>query len=134
MTELDKKELAVTEKQEVDGRDGEPTRDGPTYVPHVDIIENAEAITLRADLPGVKKGEVDIDVREGILTLSATVAQIPEGWAPVYAEYPIGNFARRFALSEKVDQDKINASLNDGILTLVLPKAEAHKPRKIEIR
>ena len=96
--------------------------------------KNAEAITLRADLPGVKKDAVEIDVREGVLTLSATVEPVPENWEPVYGEYPVGAFARRFSLGEKIDQDKINATMEHGVLTLVLPKIAAHQPRKIEIR
>lgn len=134
MQEQEKKELTVSEKQAIDAREGEPTREGAMYVPHVDISEDTEAITLRADLPGVKKDDLDIDVREGILTLTATVEPTAESWQAVHTEYPIGGFARRFSLSEKIAQDKISAAMEHGILTLVLPKAEAHKPRKVEIR
>ena len=134
MTDQEKKELAVSEKKTVDAESGEPTREGLTYVPHVDIAEDAESITLRADLPGVKKDAVEIDVREGILTLNAVVEPVPETWDPVYGEYPVGGFARRFSLSEKIDPANISASMEHGVLTLVMPKAAAHQPRKIEIR
>ena len=134
MTEQEKKELTVAEKQAVDPNAGEPTREGPVFVPRVDIAEDKDAITLRADLPGVKKGDVDIDVRENVLTLTARVDALPEAWQAVYTEYPIGGYSRRFSLGEKIDQGKINAALDNGVLTLVLPKAEAHRPRKVEIR
>ena len=134
MTDKEKKELQVAEKQAVERRDGEPTRDGLMWVPEVDILEDKEAITLRADLPGVNREHVEIDVREGVLTLNANVDQPPENWRPVYSEYRVGGYNRRFTLSEKIDQSKISATMENGVLTLVLPKAEAAKPRKIEIR
>lgn len=134
MTRKERKELAVSEKQAVEQSDGEPTREGRMFVPQVDIIEDKEGITLRADLPGVKKDSVDIDVREDVLTLTAHVGAPNERWEPVYKEYEVGGFTRRFTLGEKIDREKISASIDNGVLTVVLPKAEAHKPRKIEIR
>jgi len=134
MTDKEKKELQVAEKQAVEKSEGEPTREGLMWVPQVDIIENADAITLRADLPGVKKNDVEIDVREGVLSLSASLNPSPDNWQPVYSEYQIGGYSRRFSLGEQIDQGKITADMDNGVLTLTLPKAEQHKPRKIEIR
>jgi HSP20 family protein len=56
-----------------------------------------------------------------------------EGLQPVYTEYNIGNYARSFQLSSKIDQDRISAELRDGVMTLVLPKSEKAKPRKIAV-
>jgi HSP20 family molecular chaperone IbpA len=134
MTEQAKKDLEVAQKKTIESRDGEPTREGIVYQPHVDIIEDAQAITLFADLPGVAKESVDIDVREGILSLTAAVKSLPDTWQPMLKEYELGGFSRRFSLSEKIDTTKINAKLEHGVLTLELPKMEEHKPRKIEIR
>lgn len=134
MTDKEKKELQVSEKQAIEKSDGEPTREDLMWVPQVDIIENKDAITLRADLPGVKKENVEIDVRDGVLSLSASLKTHPENWQPVYSEYQIGGYGRRFSLGEQIDQSKITADMENGVLTLVLPKAEQHKPRKIEIR
>ena len=125
MTDQEKKELAVSEKQAIDEREGEPTREGPMYVPHVDIAEDNEAITLRADLPGVKKDGVDIDVREGILTLTATVEPPPESWEMVYTEYPIGGFARRFSLSVWVSSPVSTAKSWGGIRKYLIVSKEA---------
>jgi HSP20 family protein len=134
MTEKEKKELEVSKKQEVEKTDGELTREGVWFVPSVDIVENQDAITLYADLPGATRENVDIDVREGVLTLTATVDPVEKHREVVYREYDIGGYSRRFTLSERIDPDKINAQLDNGVLTLVLPKAEAHKPRKVEIK
>jgi len=134
MTDKDKRELQVAEKQAIAQGDGEPTREGCMWVPQVDIFENEEAITLRTDLPGVKREHVHIDVHEGMLSLSATLDAYPETWQSVYREYEIGGYSRRFSLGDRIDQGKITADMQNGVLTLVLPKAEEHKPRRIEIR
>ena len=127
------KQLQVSEKQAVEKGSGEPTRAGTYYVPHVDIVESEDAITLRADLPGAKRDAVTIDVNDGVLTLTASVEPTPSSWRQLYREYDVGGFTRRFTLGERIDQGRISASMADGVLTLVLPKAEAHKPRKIAI-
>lgn len=129
----EKKELAHREKEPIDRQAGEPTRSGIYYSPAVDIHQNEEAITLVADLPGVSRENLDIDLKDSILTVTGTVVE-PEGSArPVYREYGIGGYLRRFTLSDKIDQGKISAQMKDGVLTVVLPKADALKPRKIEI-
>lgn len=133
MSDKEKKELEVQGKKTLEKSEGEPTREGVMYVPYVDIIESGDAITLKADVPGAKKDGIDIDVREGVLTLTASVPRPPENLRPVYREYEAGGFTRRFTLGERIDQSKIEASLEQGVLTLVLPKAEEAKPRKIEI-
>lgn len=134
MTDKENKELEVQDKKTLEKSEGEPTREGVMYVPYVNIIEDNESITLQADVPGVTKDGIDIDVREGVLTLTATVEAPPDRLRPVYREYEVGGFTRRFTLGERIDQSKINASLDDGVLTLMLPKAEQAKPRKIEIK
>jgi len=129
----EKKELEVAEKKTIEPAAGEPTRQGIMYTPQVDIVEDPEAITVYADLPGVRRENLTIDVREGILSLTATVEALPNNWEPMYHEYQVGGYERRFAVSDRIDTDKINANLTNGVLTLVLPKAEAQKPRKIKV-
>lgn len=134
MTEKEKKELEVSRKKEIDRSEGEPTREDLQFVPDVDIAENEDGIVLYADLPGVRKEDLDIDVRDGVLTLNARVESPMEHQRLRHREYEIGGYTRRFNLSERIDPAKISADLNNGVLTLKLPKAEAHKPRKIEIK
>jgi len=134
MTIKERKELQVAERQAIQKQNGEPTREGLRWVPQVDILEEQEAITLRADLPGVKKENVEIELRDGELLLSADVKPLPGHWHSVYTEYQVGGYRRRFTLGEQIDQTKITAAMDNGVLTLVLPKAEQHKPRKIAIR
>lgn len=133
MTEQEKRELELSQKQEIEKGSGEPTREGTWFVPEVDITESQEAITVLADLPGVTSENVDVDVRDGVLTLTAEVEPILVNWKPIYREYGIGGYQRRFNLGERIEQANISAKLENGVLTLMLPKAEAHKPRKITI-
>lgn len=133
MTKEQKKELEVSKKKEIEKSQGEPIKEGLMYVPQVDIAESDNAITLYADLPGVVSENVDIDVREGVLTLTANVLSQRENQRLVHGEYEIGGYQRRFTLSERIDVEKINAKMTNGELTLILPKAEKAKPRKIEV-
>jgi HSP20 family molecular chaperone IbpA len=113
----------------------EQTRGGPVYSPAVDIFENDSSITLLADMPGVRAQDLDIDLRENVLTLTGRVTT-PESSreASVLREYPAGTFFRQFNLAETIDQPKIDAQLNDGVLRLELPKVEKARPRQITVR
>ncbi len=104
-------------------------------VPPVDVIEDEEGIILRADLPGVSKENLSIDVSGDTLTLEATV-DLGEATTmqPVYAEVRVANYKRSFVLSRDLDASKIEASLKNGVLNLRLPKAEQAKPRRIAVR
>jgi len=127
-----KKDMEITDKKSIEQGEGESTREDVRYVPDVDIVETDEAITMWVDMPGVKRENVDIDLQENILTLTGTVERPAEARV-VYREYEVGGFQRRFTLGEKIDQEKITANLDNGVMTLTLPKAAPHKPRKIEI-
>jgi len=112
----------------------EGTRSEQRYVtPPVDIYETAGGLVVKADLPGVEKGNLDLQVENNLLTIRAKPSHTTAG-EPVYCEYELVNFFRQFELNEKVDQSKISAELKHGVLTLQLPKAEEAKPRKIEVR
>ena len=113
----------------------EQTRPGPVFIPAVDIFEEGASLTLLADMPGVKPSDLKIDLHENVLTMVGTV-ESPEAEAEldVFREYRSGTFHRQFTLSNKIDQAKIEASLTDGVLRLVLPKAEVSRPRQVEIK
>ena len=133
MSSEEKREIALREKEEVKVSEGESIRSGVRYSPAVDISETDEAITLTADLPGVDKENLDVDVKDRNLTITGLVKEPEHRLEPVYTEYGIGGYTRSFKLGDKIDQGKITASLKDGVLTLVLPKADSLRPRKIEI-
>jgi HSP20 family protein len=77
---------------------------------------------------------VDVKVENDVLQIEGWIDfSRYEGLQPVYTEYNIGNYARSFQLSSKIDQDRISAELRDGVMTLVLPKSERAKTRKISV-
>lgn len=113
----------------------EQTRPGPVYSPAVDIFENDKAITVLADMPGVKAQDLKIDLRESVLTLTGRVTSADASKeTDVLREYQTGTFFRQFTLSEAIDQTKIDAKVADGVLRLELPKVEKARPRQITVR
>ena len=112
----------------------EETRSTEKYIkPAVNIIETDEGLTLTADIPGATREALDINVEKGILTINAPGAwKIPGN--PGYTEFELGSYYRQFSIPESLDHEKASADLTNGILTLKVPKAEAAKPRKIEIK
>lgn len=125
-------ELKVQDKKEM--KEQEPTRAGRTYVPDVDIYETEKDLRLWADMPGVDEKSIDIQLAEGVLTISGEVSvEDYEELTPLYTEYNIGNYFRQFALSKDIDADKIQARMDNGVLEIDLPKAEAAKPRRIPV-
>ena len=106
---------------------------GRVLVPAVDIFESVESLTLIADLPGVDKGGLDINMEKGVLTISDSV-QLKDRGRPLLREFSSANYYRQFKLSDQFDADKSYAELRDGVLILRIPKAEAAKPKRIEIR
>jgi HSP20 family protein len=112
----------------------EHTRPGRTYVPSVDICETPDSLLLRADMPGVDENSVEVNVANGVLSIEGWVSvKEYENLQPVYTEYNIGNYSRRFTLSNEIDADRITAKMVNGVLELELPKAEKAKPRQISI-
>ena len=112
----------------------ERTRERRVFLPRTDIYERDDALVLVADMPGVDKDSVDIHVERSVLTITGRVApEEVENHQPVYTEYETGDFERAFTLSEEVEVDKIEATVKQGVLRLVLPKAETAKPRKITV-
>jgi HSP20 family protein len=127
------KELQTRDKEELQ-TPGETTRPGPVFVPPVDIFETEAALTLLADMPGVTKDRVTIDVDNDELTITGEVPAPREGRRqPLLEEYGTGTFRRAFTLSERIDQERITASMEKGVLRLVLPKVERARRKRIEV-
>lgn len=100
--------------------------------PSVDIFETDQGLTLMADLPGVAKEDLQVDVEHDLLTVQANAKSNLQG-EPVQREFVHGKFFRQFQLPDEVDSEKIAAEMKNGVLILQLPKAESAKPRRIEI-
>jgi HSP20 family protein len=127
-------EINKREKQEVNQATAEQLISaGNAYSPDVDIYDNKESLSLVIDLPGVAKGDVAIDVDENnVLSVRAkTSLKEPDG--VVLRQFATGNYYRAFSLSDEFNKDSINASLENGVLELTIPRREEMKPRKIQI-
>ena len=126
-------ELQVQPKQELQEKQ-ESTRPARVFQPVTDIFETDDALTVVMEMPGVSKDTVDVGVENGVLTIDGRIDFSKyEGLQPVYTEYNIGNYSRSFRIPSKIEQDGIRAELTDGVMTLVLPKADIAKPRKISV-
>jgi HSP20 family protein len=135
MTEanMSPQELQVQEKRELEKKQ-ESTIPARFYLPNTDIFETDQALSLIVEMPGVDKNKVDVRVEDGVLTIEGRLDFSKyEGMQPVYTEYNIGHYRRSFSLSNKIDQGRISAEMKDGVLTLVLPKPEEAKPRRISV-
>lgn len=126
-------DLQVQEKREVQKKQ-ELTVPARAFIPPTDIFETDDALTIVMEMAGVDKKDIEISVDDGILGVDGRLDFSKyEGMQPLYTEYNIGHFRRSFSLPSKIDQGKISAEMKDGVLTLVLPKAEEAKPRKIAV-
>lgn len=125
--------LEVQEKKELVEKE-EKTVPARYFVPYTDIYETEDALTVVMEMAGVTKDTISIDIENDVLTVDGQIdfSNYAE-MQPVYTEYNIGHYSRRFGLPSKIDQEKITADISDGVLTLTLPKAAAAKPRKIAI-
>jgi HSP20 family molecular chaperone IbpA len=127
-------EIVVTEREEaLEGQGPEALVQGPTFKPRIDLYETAHQITLVADIPGARSEDVELDVKDHVLTLVARVRPVESRWRPVHQEWRQGHFMRQLKLGHQIDQAKISASLKDGVLTVELPKVEQAQPRRIAI-
>ena len=126
-------EMAVREKQELANKE-EKTIPGRYFVPPADIFETEEALTVIMEMPGVEKKNVSIALENDIVRVEGQIdfAQYQE-MEPVYTEYNVGHYARGFTLSSKINRDNISAQLDDGVLTLTLPKVKESVPRQIAV-
>ena len=128
------KEMTVKEKKALEEGAKESIRPGRVFVPAVDILENEEEIIILADMPGVTSKSVDIDLRESVLTIQGRISLVEgEKEVTVYREFDWGDYLRQFTLSDAIDQEKITAKMDLGVLRLTLPKAEKRKPQKIQV-
>jgi HSP20 family molecular chaperone IbpA len=132
----EQKEVVQTQGREPVKRAGSEAARAVDYVrPRVDVHEDANGITLFADLPGVSSDRLTLQVdKDTLLIEGEAVIDFPEGMRALYAETRHPHYRRSFALSSELDADAIQANLKDGVLTLRLPKKPTHQPRKIQVQ
>ena len=126
-------ELEAKPKQKVERRD-ETTRPGTFFQPAVDIFETKDELVLVADMPGVPPDGVDVDLEGDELSIEGRVRSGEyDGLKPLYVEYGVGGYYRRFTLGEMIDREGIKAQMKNCVLVLRLPKAERARARRISV-
>ena len=109
--------------------------DNQPSIPPVDVFEDENGLTVLADLPGVTRDQLSVRVDGDTLAIEATArVSSADNMQLVYSEALIPAFQRQFTLSRELDPARIEASLKDGVLRLLIPKSEAAKPRRIEVK
>ena len=127
------KELEKT-KDTAEGVVMERTKNTVTYTPNVNILETKDGLEITADLPGAGENDVNVTLENDVLSIEAQVTSEPmNGYKLSYREYGVGDYRRAFTINEAIDGSKIEAKMKDGVLHIVLPKAEAAKPKSIPI-
>jgi len=109
--------------------------DEAALLPPVDVIEDASGITLYADLPGVPKDKLHLQVEADTLTIEGEIdLEMPAGMEASHAEVNLPRYRRVFTLSKELDANKVGAEFSQGVLKLTIPKAEHAQPRKVEVK
>jgi len=126
-------ELTVRDKQEL-AQQEEKTIPGRYFAPAADIFETEDALAVILEMPGVATNNVDVQIENNVLRVEGKVDHSAyTEIEPVYTEYNVGHYARVFALSDKIDREAITARVEDGVLTLTLPKSKDALPRRITV-
>jgi HSP20 family protein len=130
---MTEQELKIQEKKTVN-QGGETTKNETYFAPHVDIFETEKDVIVIADMPGVASESIDLSLEDNILTIQGHRAPQKQMGRTLLEEYESGHYLRRFTVAETIDQEKIEASLADGVLRLRLPKVGPAQPKKIAIK
>ncbi len=106
----------------------------PGYTPDVDLVDCGDRFELRADMPGVRSEDLSVDVEDYVLHLSgAARSEHPEGFQAAKREFEDCEYKIAYRLSHEIDLENIEAKLNNGMLSVKLPKREEVQPRKIKV-
>ena len=120
--------------QPIRTRSSDSANPQPALMPPVNVVEDAQGITLFADLPSVSKDSLHLNVETDVVTIEGQIdLEVPEGLEVTHAEVSMPSFRRVFTLSKELDAEKISAELKDGVLKLRIPKAEHAQPRRIPV-
>lgn len=129
------KAMEVQEQERLPEERTERIRDRAVYLPQADIFETDDNYYLVMDMPGVDEETIDITLDKNTLTINGyTNVQDPEGYSLAKAEYATGDYERSFRVTDQINREDIEASYENGVLRLILPKAEEAKARKIAVK
>jgi len=107
----------------------------PVFRPYADIIDNGNSYLLKVEMPGVSENTLEIEFKDNILSINGKTSDIDvQGRKLIYQEWSYGDYSRSFEIGNEVNQEKIEARISDGVVSLILPKNEKQKPRKIEVK
>ena len=112
----------------------EPTREAPIYQPRFDIVESENELTLYGDLPGVDNSQLDVRYENEQLIIHGKAQPRTDSVKFLCQEYGVGDFHRTFVIGESIAAEKISAEMHNGVLMVHLPKAEAAKPKRIQVK
>jgi HSP20 family protein len=125
-------DIQVQKKREVENETTVPVR---VFVPTADIYETQDSLIVYLEMPGVDKTQVSIRVEDGVLHVEGQLDfERYEGLHPLYTEYNVGHYSRKFRLPNQIEIAKIAAEMKEGVLMVTLPKVEQAKPRTIQIK
>jgi HSP20 family protein len=129
------REIAAVEKRELDTSVHQELRSVNWFVPATDIYETPDAVVLVIDMPGVCADCVHVNIvdDELIVTGHVTHGEDEDDYV-LYREYDVGHYHRHFGLPGLVDRANIEAHIDDGVLTVTMPKATASRPRRIQVK
>lgn len=119
--------------QEIAKEESEGIWEGNYFRPSVDILENETHLIVKADVPGIRIEDLDIDVKDNVLTITGRRQAIDEEWKSIHREFEEGHFFRKFRLGKQVDQSGIAANYKEGVVELLIPVLKNPEPRKVEI-
>jgi HSP20 family molecular chaperone IbpA len=125
----------VAKRESTDVQAAKAREESRALAPAVDIYENAQGITVQADMPGVSQDGLSIQADRNSLVIEGNaVIDVPAAMEAIHAEVQATRYRRSFALSGELDAERIEATLKDGVLTLRIPKRAEFRPRKVEVR
>lgn len=129
----DQTSLQVQEKKELASKE-EQTIPAKFYLPYTDIYETGESLVVAMEMPGVEKEQIDVRLEKDVLLVEGRIDFSKyEDLKPLYTEYNIGHYRRSFTISKEIDREGISAKINDGVLTLELPKLKQAAARTISV-
>jgi HSP20 family protein len=126
--------MEMTKNRSREVAQAEPIRQAPRFVPTADVCENEDQYKVWLDMPGVDPKDLDVRFENGTLTVWGKVDPRELKATRLFSEYGVGDYYRTFNVTEAIDAGRISAECEDGVLCLTLPKAEAAKPKRIEVR